>query len=121
MTAPHGEGLPKTARLRRRREFLAFGRVGRKRPAAHFIVITRRNEGASRLGITVSRKIGDAVVRNRLKRHVREIFRRHPERLLAGHDLVIIARAGAADLAFDEIARELHMATRPTPSNRQRS
>jgi ribonuclease P protein component len=107
MTTPAGEGFPKAARVRRRREYLALGRTARRRHAAHFVVLTRARAGAARLGVTVSRKVGIAVVRNRVKRHVREIFRRHPERLLPAHDLIVIAKPGAGDLAAIDVAREL--------------
>ena len=110
MTQPSGEGFPKAARIRRRREFLALGRKGRRRHTAHFVVISQPRRGPSRLGITVSRKVGGSVERNRVKRRVREIFRRDPERLAAGHDVVVIAKAGAPLLSVQEIAGELRAA-----------
>ena len=118
MTTPHGEGFPKAARVRRRWEYLALGRRGRRRHAAHFVVLAAPRSGSSRLGVTVSRKVGGAVVRNRVKRRVRELFRRHPMRLLAGHDVVVIAKPGAGDLASVEIARELTAAFAAAPAPR---
>ena len=68
----------------------------------------------SRLGVTVSRKVGGAVVRNRVKRCIREWFRCASRDLVAGCDLVIIARRGAASLsgvemhaALDELVKSL--------------
>ncbi len=107
MTAPTGEGFPKAARLRRRGEFLALARTGRRHHSAHFVVLAQPRAGRARLGVTVSRKIGDAVTRNRVKRRVREVFRRHPQHLVSGHDLIVIAKAGAGDVALEEVAREL--------------
>ena len=67
----------------------------------------------SRLGVTVSRRVGIAVVRNRVKRRVREIFRRViRDNLPAGTSIVVIARAGAATLASAAIDNELTMAAR---------
>ena len=115
MRAPGGEGFPKAARVRCRREYLALGRTGRRRHATHFTVLAQPHAGRSRLGVTVSRKIGGAVTRNRVKRRVREAFRRHPQHLLPDHDLVVIAKPGAGDLAFDDIIRELTTALAPRP------
>jgi ribonuclease P protein component len=108
-----GEGFPKVARIRRRREFLALGRGGARNQSTHFIVLARPRDGETRLGVTVSRKVGGAVVRNRIKRRVREVFRRDPDRLMPRHDLVVIARSGAGVVPLDEIRRELRAACKP--------
>ena len=63
--------------------------------------------GHQRIGITVSRKIGGAVVRNRIKRHVREWFRRHRIHLSPPQDVVVIARPDAAGLSGAAVAAEL--------------
>lgn len=68
---------------------------------------TACGEGARRLGVTVSRRVGAAVVRNRVKRHIREWFRRRCEILDPGVDVVVIARASAASLGGSAIDREL--------------
>jgi ribonuclease P protein component len=121
MTVPHGEGFPRTARVRRRREYLAIGRTAQRRQTRHFVVLSARREDGARLGITVSRKIGGAVVRNTVKRRVREIFRRHPEHLLPGHDIVVIAKPGAGELSFADIATELAAAVAPRTSQPRRT
>jgi ribonuclease P protein component len=107
MTTPTGEGFPKTARVRRRREYLALGHAARRRHTAHFVVLCAASTEGTRLGITVSRKVGGAVERNHVKRCVREAFRRDPRRLLPEHALVVIAKPGAAVLSQREIAAEL--------------
>jgi ribonuclease P protein component len=67
----------------------------------------------SRLGVTVSRRIGNAVVRNRVKRRVREIFRKTiRDGLPAGTSIVVIARGGAGALESAAIGDELAMAAR---------
>jgi ribonuclease P protein component len=74
------------------------------------LVARRRAEDSStrcRLGITASRKVGNAVVRNRVKRSVREWFRRDRARLGAEFDIVVIARRGARDLTGQEINARL--------------
>jgi len=106
MTARQGQGFPKAARLRRRREFLSFGR-GDKRRTASFVLLVRDCDGPSRLGITVSRKAGGAVIRNGLKRRIREVFRRHPNRHRLGCDLVVIAKAGIGTLPTSVVEQQL--------------
>jgi len=121
MITPIGEGFPKTARVRRRREYLALGRTARRRHTAHFVVLSAAGTAGARLGITVSRKVGDAVRRNHVKRCVREVFRRDPQRLLPGHDVVVIAKPGAAELSQREIAAELALAVAPAAERQSRT
>ena len=113
--APTGsERFPKTARLRKRPQFLNLSRTGSKFQSAHFVVISNSNDvDESRLGITVSGKVGNSVVRNRIKRQVREFFRRHRAELPQATDFLIIARSGAATLAGELIASELERAMMP--------
>ena len=103
---PRTQTLPAAARVRSRRDFLAIQRVGRRLVAGRFLIVyDDRHTGGAQLGITVTRKIGNAVVRNRLKRSVREVFRRSRRRL--GVRLVVIAREGAGALSAQEVARDL--------------
>jgi ribonuclease P protein component len=62
---------------------------------------------AARFGVTVSRKVGGAVVRNRVKRWIRESCRRMKDQLPAGVDLVVVARPSAAGAGYEPTAREL--------------
>jgi len=61
----------------------------------------------SRLGITVTRKIGHAVARNRIKRLVREVFRRHRSRVAPGLDMVWVAKRQAAEVAYEEVVLDM--------------
>lgn len=107
MTPRDGEGFPKAARIRRRREFLALGRTGQKARTEHFVLLLQRAAAAPRLGITVSRKVGDAVARNRLKRRIREAFRRHDARAQFSYDVVVIAKPGSEGATVPVISRAL--------------
>jgi ribonuclease P protein component len=108
MSSGGTERLPKSARLRKRPEFLTLSRTGRKIHTANFVIISgNNNREESRLGITVSGRVGNAVVRNRIKRFVREFFRRHRDRLAPGIDLLVIARPGAASLSCHGIEEEI--------------
>jgi ribonuclease P protein component len=105
-------GFPARLRLKQRREFLRVQRGGRKHHTHLFIVFAARRTPPNsspnpsteplptRLGITVTRKVGNAVVRNRIKRLVREVFRQHRDRLPSGLDLVFVAKQQAAGAEF---------------------
>lgn len=77
------------------------------------MVITEAAAGAeSRLGITVSKRVGGAVVRNRVKRLVREVFRRYRDRLVPPQTVLVIGRAAAATASYADVKRELARALR---------
>ncbi|HKY06622.1 MAG TPA: ribonuclease P protein component [Candidatus Binatia bacterium] len=100
--------MPKSARLLKRAEFLRLSRTGAKFQSASFIVISGTNHRPeSRLGITVSSKVGNAVIRNRIKRQIREFFRRRRIELRPGVDILVIARKSAAELTRPGIESEL--------------
>jgi ribonuclease P protein component len=103
--------LRRAARLRDARDFGRVNRTGVRRAGRHFVaVVAPAGPGsveAPRLGLAVSRRVGNAVARNRVKRRVREWFRRERSSLPAGTDWVVIARAGAAELDAAAVVREL--------------
>ncbi len=106
--ASGGEGFPKRARLTKRSEFLTLTREGKRVHTSHFIVLSKGNKvGQNRLGITVTTRIGNAPARNRVKRLVREFFRRHRQAMIQASDIVVIAKQGADRLSFADVAREL--------------
>ena len=94
--------------LTKRADFLAAnGGLRNARPG--FVLLTRPNAGEGiRYGITVTKKIGNAVVRNRMKRRFRELLRAAlPEKGLPDHDHVLIGRAGGVERDFAQMAKEL--------------
>ena len=104
--------FPKSARLRKRAEFLQLASAQHKSAARGFLVVWRENDmHMARLGITASKKIGCAVVRNRVKRCLREFFR-HNRLEIASVDVNIIARRESALMTFPDIERELTKALR---------
>jgi ribonuclease P protein component len=125
-------GFPARLRIKQRREFLQVQQGGRKHHVRHFIVFVspRRNpsaagaEGAAlptRLGITVTRKIGNAVERNRIKRLVREVFRLHRARLPEGLDLVWVAKQQAAQACFADVLDDFEALARRSDLTRSRA
>ena len=93
----NGCGFSKQERLRKRREFLGVYERGDKVQSEYFVLyILENGRPYHRLGITVSRKIGSAVVRNRIKRHLREIFRANKRAISPPCDLIVNAKRAAA-------------------------
>ena len=102
--------LPKAARLRRRREFLAVQDRGARLCSGELLVLRGTTAvDRPRIGITVSSKVANAVGRNRVKRWVREAFRRIQAELPAV-DLVVIARRGAPGMGLAGARRALEAA-----------
>ena len=99
-------------RLKRRSDFVAAA-SGRKAPAAGFVVQarTRDESGASRVGFTVSKRVGNAVERNRIRRRLREVVRKSgPSVMKAGHDYVLIGRREALKLPFERMTQDFSRA-----------
>jgi ribonuclease P protein component len=95
------------------RDFTCAVKAGKRRTSKGFVVvIAPRTEGAikqsdekrRRLGVTVSKRVGNSVIRNRVKRRIREWFRHAREELPDGSDIVVIARQAARNLSGSEVA-----------------
>lgn len=90
---PQPYGFSKSARILKRNEYLAIQRSPLRVVTENFIIYGRkRRRRVSRVGVTVSKKVGNAVVRNRVKRLVRETFRTSKEALPSNLDYVLVAR-----------------------------
>jgi|GEM_PF-286758 len=105
-------GLPKGRRIRTRKEYLRIQEQGVRVQTRHFVfVLAKRAPEASpslgaRLGMVVSRKVGHAVARNRVKRLVREAFRAVGAIFGDGVDVVVIARSTRADFKLVDVVAE---------------
>jgi ribonuclease P protein component len=101
------------ARLKRRAEFLRTAQQGRKAamPGLVLQALVRDDAGPARLGFTVTKKVGNAVVRNRTRRRLREaarlLLRDHP---VAGIDLVLIGRDATRTRPFTQLTEDLRRA-----------
>jgi ribonuclease P protein component len=104
----HSFSFSKEERLLNRKDFVNLNRLGEKHRTAHFTILLMQNgRGNTRLGITVTKKTGNAVTRNRVKRLIREFFRLHKTLFPQGYDIVIAAKKDAGDLDFWKIKEEL--------------
>jgi ribonuclease P protein component len=99
-------------RLRRRADFLAAA-AGIKAPTAGFVLQVRRrgDQEPGRVGFTVSRKVGTAVERNRVRRRLKEVVRLAAATgLPAGNDYVLVGRRAALSLPFEQILNDFQRA-----------
>lgn len=100
--------LPRSGKIRKRSDFQAVYEKGKRIHLKSFIVLLSRNDkGTARFGITVSKKVGNAVRRNRIKRLVREFFRLNRDRIPESTDVVIIARKDLSLTRYRDVASEL--------------
>lgn len=98
----------KDCRIRKHHIYQLLFRKGRRIALPHFVIYyTLRDDDPSRLGTTVSRKVGNAVVRNHCKRQLKEFFRRIRHLLNTSLELSILARPGAAKLTSQQVRQEL--------------
>ena len=83
-----------------------FQRLYRTNGVANgFVVLYARKNGTNtnRVGITVSKKLGHAVVRNRIRRRLREVYRLNEEKFLPGWDIVVVARTRSLNCSFEQL------------------
>jgi len=114
------EAFPATVRLKTRSEFLEVQKNGRRLQTDKFLVLALPRPGRpTRLGITVSRKVCGAVGRNRIKRRLREAFRRGRARWSDGWEIVIVARRECVGATYAEIATALGRALGRLPPPRR--
>ncbi|MGH9864317.1 MAG: ribonuclease P protein component [Candidatus Acidiferrales bacterium] len=100
--------LPREWRLVRRSEFEAVYREGRRRSNATFLIFLRANGlERDRFGMSVKKALGNAVVRNRIRRRIREVLRLHREEILPGWDVVIHPSRSVETLEFTKLETEL--------------
>ena len=103
--------MPDVSTIKNRADFLAANR-GLRVARPGFVLLANPNGGlGKRYGVTVTKKIGNAVVRNRMKRRFRELLRAAlPEQGLADHDHVLIGREGGVEREFARLIEELSAA-----------
>ena len=107
MVKAAAEKFPRSVRIVRSSDYQALYKTGYKIHSSHFVLFSRGNAlGYSRLGITASRKVGGAVVRNRVKRLFREIFRKSLDQIPDRFDMVVNAKSGCDGVRYEELRAE---------------
>ncbi|WP_066249145.1 ribonuclease P protein component [Neobacillus drentensis] len=101
--------MKKELRIKKNKEFQTAFQKGQSFANRQFVVYSLPKEGQDyfRIGLSVSKKIGNAVTRNRIKRYVRQSIFELNEQLASGNDYVIIARKPAAEMDFFEVKKSL--------------
>ncbi len=113
------EGLSKKERLRYRKDFERVYRVGKRVRLPYLTVILAPNSlGVRRMGLSVSKKLGKAVRRNKIKRILREIFRRNKHIFPEAYDIIFIPKIGILDYSQNKILKDLEEALRIYEKNR---
>ena len=104
----NGNKFKKSDRLLKRFEFVELSNSGKAFQDRFFIIAFKPGTGkCPRLGITASKRVGNAVTRNRVKRLVREVFRLKRDRITAAMDINVIAKKTAADISFARVSASL--------------
>jgi ribonuclease P protein component len=100
--------FPREARLVRKSEFDAVYRAGKRRSSSHYTIFIRANElPVSRYGFSIKKALGGAVVRNRIRRRMREMVRYHRQEIAAGWDIVVHPKSSVAKASFVALTSDL--------------
>ena len=107
----------KSERLLKRKDFLTIGRYGSKARGAFLSLVARQNRSTTgKIGLTVSKKIGNACTRNLVKRRFRHILREN-KHLFAGKMMIIIANPKSSTASFESLKKDLLSAAKTLNSN----
>lgn len=101
--------MKKKYRIKKNNDFQRVFKHGKSMANRQFIIYTleQSEEPEFRIGLSVSKKIGNAVTRNRVKRLIRQVFLEEKERIIKGKDFVVIARKPAAEMNYHEVKSSL--------------
>lgn len=99
--------LHKELRISRGKEYSAIYRMGRRLAGQYMIVFLKENQlDRNRFGIVTSKKVGNAVLRNRAKRQIREVIRKQLDNLPCHYDIVVVARFNIKEAGFAQLEKD---------------
>ena len=99
-----------TTSIKLNHEFKRLYKKGKSTASQHVVIYSGKNNSrANRLGITVSKKIGSAVHRNKVRRRLKEIYRLNEAKLNTGYDIVIVARVSSRFIKYSELETSVLM------------
>jgi ribonuclease P protein component len=108
-----GEGYRPQERIRKKADFSELYRRGRCDRGIYFNLIHLPNDlGYSRMAVVASRKVGNAVKRNRIRRRAKELFRRNKGLLISPRDLILISKKEMGDASWPDLSRRYLEAVR---------
>lgn len=102
--------MKKAYRIKKNQEIQTVFKRGKSVANRQFVIYLLKkkdSESHFRIGLSVSKKIGNAVCRNRIKRYIRQSFHELEGKVSSGHDYIIIARKPAANMSFHEVKKSL--------------
>ncbi|GAQ24863.1 MULTISPECIES: ribonuclease P protein component [Tepidanaerobacter] len=100
--------MKKALRLTKNLEFINVYKSGRRISSPFFVMYIKKNDlGYSRLGVSVSKKVGKSVVRNKIKRQIKEIIRKNYDFINSGWDIVFSVKPAAVQLNYAQIEKEI--------------
>lgn len=103
--------MKKTEAIKLNKEFKSLYYRGGCQVSKRVVLYFRKNKNnkdINRLGLTVSKKIGNAVMRNKVRRRLKEIYRLNEDRLLSGYDIVLVARGTSADSTYEDLEKDMN-------------
>jgi ribonuclease P protein component len=102
-------GMKKKYRIKKNEEFQKVFQNGKSTANRQFViyVLDKPDQPYFRIGLSVSKKLGKAVVRNRIKRYIRQVFLEMKEEIAPGKDYVIIARMPVSEMGYFEVKKSL--------------
>lgn len=105
-------GMRNFISLKNRKEFGNVYRCGKSFANKYLVMyVLEKHDNENRLGISVSKKVGNSVVRHRVTRLIRESYRLHQTELNTGYDMVVVARVSVKDCSYWDVERAfLHLA-----------